>query len=381
MNKISKEIIITTILREHGETGVQTHFNAFREYLNKVSQPSILVNPFSAPAWLVYPLFSLRTLISIIHKPSSIWWYRHWHFQCLKLALKKVVRGRPCVIYAQCPLSALAALQVRPSAEILVVMVAHFNISQANEFADKKMIKTGSSYYQSIQDLESFVLSKIDAIVYVSEFSKAALEIRHPSLISKPSTVCPNFIDPPSGIELDAVHTDLVTIGTLEPRKNQSYLLEILAEAARFGKRYSLSIIGDGKDRKGLEALANQLGIRSQVRFLGFRADAAKLLPGHRAYCHVAKMENSPLAIIEAMSAGLPIFATMAGGVSGIFKDGIEGKFIPLDDSVSAAKMIIDVLEDSCKSAEYSRSAKENFDRNFSSSVLAPILYEFILPR
>jgi glycosyltransferase involved in cell wall biosynthesis len=375
---MENDIVIATIMREVGETGVQTHFNELLGYLRENKIPVRLITSFSAPQWAVYPLFSPRKFIDIFSKSYSVWWYRHWHFVCLRLALKSEMLRIPKVIYAQCPLSALAALQVRPSRAVRVVMAAHFNISQADEFVEKRMIDYGSTYYQSIRDLEDTVLPMLDGIVYDSDFIRTVLEQRIPGLSSVDSLVSPNFIKP---LLVNANYpkiADLVTIGTLEPRKNQTYLLQILAEALRQGKRYTLSIIGDGDDRRHLESLAVELGIQSQVEFFGFRKDAAQLLLGHRAYCHVARIENLPLSILTAMSAGLPIFSTSVGGIPEMMKDGIEGRFFPSNDPKNAAAILVNIMENESLYNQLAQGSLQRFRSSFASSIVVPRLYNFL---
>ena len=74
----------------------------------------------------------------------------------------------------------------------------------------------------------------------------------------------------------------------------------------------TLDVFGDGPCRKDLLRQAH-LGLETQVRFRGFRPDVRDFLPGYRAYVHASYSESLPLAIIEAMAAGLPIVAGDTG--------------------------------------------------------------------
>src|SRR4051794_21712828 len=99
-------------MRPEGETGVQTHFTAYLEWLKTSHRVAALVTPFAEPAWQVYPIFALRSAITPLNGAASVKWYRHWHEVFLERALKKrlAVVDR-CVVLAQCPLSAVAALR------------------------------------------------------------------------------------------------------------------------------------------------------------------------------------------------------------------------------------------------------------------------------
>ena len=92
----------------------------------------------------------------------------------------------------------------------------------------------------------------------------------------------------------------------------------------------SLDVFGDGVLRKELMELARSLGVDEQVRWRGFRADARDFLPGYKLYVHASLSEVMPLAIIEAMAAGLPVIAGNVGGISEIADDGLAVRFWPL---------------------------------------------------
>jgi glycosyltransferase involved in cell wall biosynthesis len=143
-----------------------------------------------------------------------------------------------------------------------------------------------------------------------------------------------------------SVQRDLVTVGALEARKNISYLLEVLAIAARRGRAYSLTVIGDGPDRARLEGRARDLGVADQVRFAGHQQDPRPLVSAHRLYCHTATMESFGIALLEAMSEGLPVVAGRVGGIPEFVRPGQVGEFWPLDDAEAAADVLIALMDD-----------------------------------
>ena len=96
-------------------------------------------------------------------------------------------------------------------------------------------------------------------------------------------------------------------------------------------------MFGEGPCRKDLLRQTHSLDLEEQVRFRGFRPDVRDFLPGYRAYVHASYSESLPLAIIEAMAAGLPIVAGDTGGISELCDDGVEARFWPLDDPAHAA--------------------------------------------
>lgn len=355
-------VLIASLMRPQGETGVQTHVRAVRDWLAQHGRAVQLVTPFDCPRWQVYPVFGLRRLLDRLNKEASVWWYRHWHAVFLRRALRRrLADGRPCLIYAQCPLSARAAMRARSARAQKVVMVVHFNLSQADEWADKGAILRDGNMFRSIQALEEKILPEVDALVFVSDFMRRELMRRIPAIARVPSQVIPNFLDDPGEPVLRAERNDLITIGTLEYRKNQRYALEIVHAAGQLGRTLSLTVVGEGPDRTMLEKLARELNIEKQVRFMGFVAHAAALMPEHRAYLHVARMESFGIVLIEAMSRGLPVFAPAVGGIPEVFDDGVQGRQIPMDDAQGAARLILEWLDDGTQMRRAQTAARSRF--------------------
>jgi glycosyltransferase involved in cell wall biosynthesis len=372
-------VLIASMMRPDGETGVQTHVRAVRDALARQGHRVVLVTPFDQPGWLVYPLFGIRRVVDKLSRPASVWWYRHWHAVLLERALRaRLKSGGACVVYAQCPLSARAALRARVSGAQRVTMVVHFNLSQADEWADKGMIAHGGTYFRAIRSLEETVLPRLDALVYVSDFMRRALFQRMPALAGVSGEVIPNFLADP-GVSTGRIpEFDLIAVGTLEPRKNQIYALAILEAAAHRGRKLTLTLVGDGPDRGMLETRVRDRGLGEQVRFLGFVPDAAARMSGHRACLHVARMENLPLALIEALSRGLPVFAPDAGGMAEVFEDGVSGRTIPLDDADGAARRILEWLDDPVRMSAAAEAARRRFLDRFEADQVARKLVGFL---
>ena len=372
-------LVIASMMRAHGATGVQTHVNAVRAKFAELGRKPLLVTPFDLSPAFFYPVFGVRRLLEPAMPAVGVWWHRYWHAWFLRRALRGVLAQLgPCVLYAQCPLSAWAALYARASPRQRVVMAVHFNVSQADEWADKGMIKRGGSFFRAIEVFESMILPRLDGLVFVSDFMRRELHRRIPELCRVQSAVTPNFlIDPGFRVQSD-LHSDLITVGTLEYRKNQRYALEIVAAAKAVGHRLTLTIVGGGPDRAMLESLTKEWNITDQVRFTGAVANAAGLMSAHRAYLHVARMENLCIVIIEAMARGLPVFAPEVGGIPEIFKDGSEGRIVTLADAAIAAEQVTSWLKDPEMMRRAGTAARERYLMHFEANQVAPDLLAFL---
>lgn len=376
---MSSEVLIATLMRPKGETGVQTHFNAVLEYTAVQGRPTVkLVTAHDAPSMLVIPLFGLRKLVGLISSSLSVWWYRHWHARMLAWALRRRHASASRTIYAQCPPSARAALEARGGASTTVVMAVHFNVSQADEFADKGLITRDGALFRAIRQCEEWTLSRLDGIVYVSRFMRETLEKRIPVLAGIPSAVVPNFVPISVPARKLPEPADLITIGTLEPRKNQAFLLRVLAAARARGRSYSLTVVGDGPDLASLQSLAVELGLASMVRFVGFQHGAADWIAGHRAYCHAATMENFPMVLVEALARGVPVFAAPVGGIPEVFDDGVEGRYWSPDDPDEAAERLIESLESETIILTMRAAAKHRYESAYAPHIAGKALMEFL---
>jgi glycosyltransferase involved in cell wall biosynthesis len=384
MSDQGSPLLIATLLREEGNTGVHTHMRQLRGYLSGRGVPSTVITPFSWGKRLRAPIFGMRLILARPAPAASVVWYRHWHEVFLRNALRRrLARLGDCVIYAQCPVSARAALQARRGRHQRVIMAVHFRVSQADEWAGKELIKPGGTVFRAIRQLERETIPQVDGIVYVSKWARDTLLSWLGEAASVPSDVIDNFVAPlevPPGAEPpQGPRGDLVSIGSLEPVKNHRFLLDVLAAANRAGRTLSLDIFGEGPLRKELQRQARALGLDAQVRFLGFQPGVRQQLPRYLAYVHSSLSEACPLAVIEAMASGLPVVAGDIGPMAELCEDGAEARFWPLDDPARAAGMLIALLETGRDRERAAAAALARFRRDYNAEVNGPRLHDFLL--
>ncbi len=340
-----------------------------------------IVTPFDASPIRYLPVFGMRKLITPFSRAAGVWWHRRFHGAILQQVLQqKLAAVGDAIVYAQCPVSAHAALMVRDPSRHKVYLAVHFNHSQADEWRDQGYITEGGRMWTGIRAFEQEVLPAVDGLLYASSYMRDHLENRHPALSSKPSIVGVNFLDLPARDQSTGEKTDdLITVGSLEPRKNQAYILHVLSEAKRRGHRYSLTVVGDGPDRGYLDRLAVHLDIADQVDFAGVSSDVFGLLRAHRVLVHAAKMESFGLVVVEAMAHGLPVVAAPVGGINELFTDRVDGLHWPLDDATAAADTLVGIMEDRDRQRRMGAAAKQRFSSHFHSAKVLPRVSAFIL--
>jgi glycosyltransferase involved in cell wall biosynthesis len=378
-------VIVATIFREGGGTGVHTHFGQLRGYLERHGTEVSVVTPFSWNRTLTYPVFGPRLVLRHVSLAAAVMWYRHWHEVFLYRALcQRLADGREQVVYAQGPLEARAALRARRGPRQRVIMAVHFRASQTDEHAEPgREIKRDGALYRAMRRAERDVILHVDGLVYVSEWARDALLGWLPEAAEVPSEVIGNGVTPvaatASGEGAREQLADLVTVGRLDEAKNHRFLFDVLVEARRTGRRVTLDIYGDGPLRRDLARRISSLDLDGQVRLLGFHADVRQQLRAYRAYAHASYAETSSLAIIEAMAGGLPIVAGGIGPIPELCKDGAEARFWPLDDPARAAAMLLELLDSPSSLAAAALAARARFERDFDIDVIGGRLRSFLL--
>ncbi len=372
-------LFIATMMAPMGETGVQTHFNELRRYLEGRQLATELLTPFSAPKPLRVLAGGVYRALAVFSTRTALHTYSLLHQTLLRsLMNSRLPRDGAWTVYAQCPKSALAALACRKGTHHRVVMIVHFNLSQADEMADRGCIKRGGVRYKNVKRREQEALLGVDGVVYCSVFMRSHLISRIDGLVERPYIVLPNFVSPPVPAA-DGPSADIIAIGTLEPRKNQAFLLRVLAAAKRHGKYYSLTLVGKGEDELELRAEASRLDIVGQVAFAGYVNVASCLISRHKVLAHSAKMENLPIALIEALSAGVPVLAPPVGGIPEIVTDGVDGYLWDINDIDGSAAKLIRVLEDEDVRFRMGVAGRVKYNRQFRTDDLAPKLYRFLI--
>jgi glycosyltransferase involved in cell wall biosynthesis len=114
--------------------------------------------------------------------------------------------------------------------------------------------------------------------------------------------------------------------------------------------RYSdtpiLLLVGDGPERRNLELQAQEMGIAGHVVFAGLSNEPKKLLEVMDLFVLPSRGEGLPLALLEAMAAGVPVMATDVGGNREVMDDGNAGSILPDNENRWPAMFIEQMSED-----------------------------------
>ena len=158
---------------------------------------------------------------------------------------------------------------------------------------------------------------------------------------------------------------EMITIGSLVPKKAQSFLLDVVYELKKLTKNnLSLKILGDGQERKNLEHKIIDLGLTGEVQLLGKVNNVEKYLQDSNCYIHGAYEEPFGLVLIEAMAASLPVVSTDGGGNRDIVLSNENGFLLKQRDSKRFAEIILEIFEDKSLYERLSTNA-HNFSKDY----------------
>ena len=161
-----------------------------------------------------------------------------------------------------------------------------------------------------------------------------------------------------SEISADENSIILLSIGELSDRKNHSVSIKALSQIDN--KNLHLVIAGTGEKRDEFLSLAKELGVDGRVHLLGFRTDVAELLKSADIFLFPSIQEGLPVALMEAMSCGLPVICSEIRGNTDLINDTC-GILCPATDDV-AFKVAIEKLigDDALRKSMAEKAFKES---------------------
>ena len=192
------------------------------------------------------------------------------------------------------------------------------------------------------------------AVVAVSQGLKDLAMHAYPDV---PVQVIPNGIDgdffqslPNPEVRAEAGRPiQVLFVGRIVEQKGLAYLLRSVRPLLeQVGPRFRIRIVGDGPLRADMEALVEELGIGDQIEFTGWVpvARVREFLQAADVFVLPSLMEGLSIALLQAMSCGLPVVATDAMGNNELVRAGDNGLLVPVGDAAALARALATLIED-----------------------------------
>jgi glycosyltransferase involved in cell wall biosynthesis len=168
----------------------------------------------------------------------------------------------------------------------------------------------------------------------------------------------------------------LLFVGNLSDRKGVPDLLRALTEPSLAGLRLQLVIAGGG-EVAGYQAIADRLGVSDRVNFLGWTAkpDLDRELAMADAFILPSYDEGLPLAILEALSQGVPVICTPVGEIPQFLDGGTNALFVPAGDTQAIAAAIAGLAADPARAESLGRAGRSLYEERFSLERFAASIF------
>jgi len=159
------------------------------------------------------------------------------------------------------------------------------------------------------------------------------------------------------------------SVGRLHPDKDPMNLLQAIASLDPDVRRgLHILIVGDGPSRHQVLRFVEEQSIGESVRFLGERHDIAELMGAMDVFVLPSRTEGLPVALLEAMSCGLPSVATDVGGVAAVLGD--AGIMVAPEDAQALADGLAVYAADREKASLDGKRARQRAVALFDRSVM-----------
>lgn len=299
--------------------------------------------------------YNLSCFPNVIFRPIA---YRimlfliSWQLDYLYKRVLKI-HGSPDVIYSHYLLNSYAALQLKKKYNLPLVAIEHW--SEVNKDALKSYVKySGNKVY-----------SASDKVIAVSDSLKLMLH-KH---FSVNALVVHNLVGEGFGYKLSPQRStfNFVTVGSLFHVKGYDILVEAFANIVNDNNNFRLTIVGDGNQRPLLQELINKYSLQSKVLLVGrkSRSEVADILANSDVYVSSSRNENFSVSVLEALSVGLPVVATICGGIKECINDS-NGLLVPTENIQLLGSAMLKISQNI---SNYNReSIAQDFENRFSTT-------------
>ncbi len=223
--------------------------------------------------------------------------------------------------------------------------------SIAGRFADR-FLCVSNEIADSLTTLRGFPCSKISAVVNgidVDRFANPGARAR---------------IRDQLGIPADSMV--IGTVGRLTEVKRQDRLIRAFSQVVRKHGHARLMLVGSGPMREELQRLAENLGLDDRVHFVGYQPHPEHYLAAMDLFALTSRSEGTPLAILEAWAAGLPVVASAVGGVPGLVEQGRTGLLFDDGDEAKLTSNLQALLLDRALARSISAAGRREVASRYS---------------
>jgi glycosyltransferase involved in cell wall biosynthesis len=174
----------------------------------------------------------------------------------------------------------------------------------------------------------------------------------------------------------------IAIIGRLAPVKDHGFFLDAIEKVAqKTTKNFRVFIVGDGSERVSIEQRAHEINSKFNglITFTSWIEDIAPFNHAMDIVCLSSKNEGTPVSLIEAQAAGVPVISTNVGGVKDIVAEGQTGFIVEPNDLMAYANKLLELLEDETLRARMSENGWSHVGEKFHYTTLVRNIEDYYL--
>lgn len=160
-------------------------------------------------------------------------------------------------------------------------------------------------------------------------------------------------------------------VGRLSYQKNFGLFLQVAARVLEDRPQAFFAIAGTGDEEAALRRQAQELGLGSRLKFMGFVPDMRALYPAADVLMLTSRYEGLPITILESMATGTAIVSSNLDGVQEVLRDDEDSALVTPGDSSGFARRLVQLIDSPELAARYRQAALNKVRANFSAEAAA----------
>lgn len=325
----------------------------FRKYWRRIGITHIVDNGIDIYGYFLFPLAPLFRISYKLH-----YWVRKKMFDYVFRCMIKH-HQQPNIIYAHFLYNISYAVYLKKKYEIPLVGMEHWSALNRDQLSPDVFYRGRIAY------------SNADKIIAVSDSLRCQI-YKH---FQKDAVVVHNmvgeeFVNYSAKTKLRKNKLVFISVGSLFYIKGYDILISAFEEVNKKLVDWELLIVGGGPEKQNLMQLIERGKLNDKIHLLGKKdkRNIVSLLHGSDVFILSSRSENFSVAVLEALSAGLPVVATTCGGIRECIDDK-NGICVPVENVYALSDAIIKVSENI---GSYNRKAiMDECQKRFAPSVIA----------
>lgn len=283
-----------------------------------------------------------------------------------------IMKKRSDVFYITPPQSSLGYIRIVPAIILAKIIgskiVIHIHGSRFNYYLERTT--------PIIRFLIKKSLNLADGFILLGE----SIQKSHQKLFEKKKVfICENGVEEPN-IDVSLRKKESVNVLFLSNLMKEKGVFDFLDAIERIqpNEHYHFDIAGalepscEGQIKKRLEELGENVSYHGVVR----GKDKETLFNKAHIFVLPSYDEGQPLSILEAYSYGCTVVTTNVGGISDIFSDNVNGKYVNVNDSKSIADTLVGISRSDL--AFFSRNNRASFLQKFTQEAFAKRILDIL---